>query len=137
MKHGHFHFWPPFAMIAFIAVFSFAVMLLWNWLLPSVAGLPEITFLQALGLLALSRILFGGLGGMGRRIFAGGGIRGGDRGHINPFREKWEKMNDEERREFLRKHNPLYSHIFGGSHEDEPFRGAHPDDGFHPGKDKD
>lgn len=35
---------------------------LWNWLLPSLFGLPAITFWQALGLLALSRILFGGLG---------------------------------------------------------------------------
>jgi hypothetical protein len=108
-------------MLAFVAVFSFAVMMLWNWLLPSVAGLSQITFLQALGLLALARILFGGLGGAGR-VFAGRAMRGGDRGHINPFRERWGKMSDDERKEFIRKQRSCYSHIFDGFglNEDEP-----------------
>jgi hypothetical protein len=132
MKHN-FHFWPPFAMLAFIAVFSFAVMLLWNWLLPAIAGLPEIKFWQALGLLVLSRILFGGFGGM-ERIFAGGGIRGGGREHINLFRDKWGKLSDEERKEFLRRHNPLYEHIFGGLREDEPPHGPPPGEDFRPGE---
>ena len=42
---------------------------LWNWLLPPLFGFPRVTFWQALGLLALCRILFGGsglLGGSGR-----------------------------------------------------------------------
>jgi hypothetical protein len=39
---------------------------LWNWLLPPLFGWREITFWQALGLLALCRILFGGWGGGGR-----------------------------------------------------------------------
>jgi hypothetical protein len=38
------------------------VMLLWNALLPPLFGWPAVTFWQALGLLALCRILFGGLG---------------------------------------------------------------------------
>jgi hypothetical protein len=119
MKHKIFHFWPTLAMLAFIAVFSCAVMLLWNWLLPSLVGLPEITFLQALGLLALSRILLGGLGGWERMLAA---HTMHDRDHMNPLREKWGKMAEEERYEFLRKHNPLYQHFFGarGLHEDEP-----------------
>jgi hypothetical protein len=41
------------------------VKLLWNWLLPPLFGWPSIGFWQALGLLALCRILFGGHG-MGR-----------------------------------------------------------------------
>jgi hypothetical protein len=91
--------------LVLIAVFGMLVMLLWNWLLPA------ITFLQAMGLLALSRILFGGLGGM-ERIAAGGRRRDvGD--HVNPFREKWGKMSDEERREFLHR-----QHFF--HHEDPP-----------------
>jgi len=55
--------------IAAVAVFGFlggqAVRLLWNWLLPPLFGWPAITFWQALGLLALCRILFGGRGGHG------------------------------------------------------------------------
>jgi hypothetical protein len=42
------------------------VMRLWNWLLPPLLGVPEVTFWQAVGLLALSRILFGGMGMGGR-----------------------------------------------------------------------
>jgi hypothetical protein len=33
-------------------------MLLWNWLMPNIFGLPEITFWQAIGLNLLSTILF-------------------------------------------------------------------------------
>ncbi len=39
--------------------FTFALMLLWNWLMPLIFGLTVITFWQALGLLVLSKILFG------------------------------------------------------------------------------
>lgn len=38
------------------------VLHLWNWLLPPLFGWHALTFWQALGLLALCRILFGGLG---------------------------------------------------------------------------
>ena len=38
------------------------VRLLWNWLMPSLFGVREVTFWQALGLLTLCRILFGGHG---------------------------------------------------------------------------
>lgn len=37
-------------------------MQLWNWLLPPLFGWRTLGFWQALGLLALCRILFGGLG---------------------------------------------------------------------------
>lgn len=39
--------------------FSFVVMSLWNWLVPDLFHGPLITFTQALGLLVLSKILFG------------------------------------------------------------------------------
>ena len=44
------------------AGFSAITMLLWNALLPCIFGIASINFWQALGLLALSRILFGGMG---------------------------------------------------------------------------
>jgi hypothetical protein len=50
------------AFILFIAIGGVAVLELWNWLLPSLFGVSQIGFLQALGILALSRILFGGSG---------------------------------------------------------------------------
>jgi hypothetical protein len=55
-------FWAPFAILAmtlFVIVGGEGVRLLWNWLMPSIFGLREITFAEGLGLLVLSRILFG------------------------------------------------------------------------------
>jgi len=60
----------PLALLGlalFVAIGGAVVMLLWNWLMPALFGLPQVGFWQALGLLALSRILFGGFGGRGFR----------------------------------------------------------------------
>jgi hypothetical protein len=82
-----------------IAGFSAVVMLLWNIAVPSIFGLTAINFWQALVLLALVRILFGGLGGM--RAMGGFGSHGGGFGK-NPLCEKWLKMTPEERKEFVK-----------------------------------
>jgi hypothetical protein len=50
-------------LVLFIFIGGTAVQLLWNWLMPAMFGWRELTFWQALGLLALCRILFGGFGG--------------------------------------------------------------------------
>ena len=68
----------PIAILA-ITVFGFVVMNLWNWLVPAVLGGKLITFWQALGVLVLSRILFGGFGG---------------------HRSGWNNMTAEEREKF-------------------------------------
>src|SRR5258708_37762824 len=49
------------AIPAFIWIGGEVVMHLWNWLLPSLFGWKAITFWQAIGLLALCRILFRGM----------------------------------------------------------------------------
>jgi hypothetical protein len=56
-------------MALFIALGGTVIRLLWNALLPPLFGFPQVTFWQALGVLVLSRILFGGFGGghSGRR----------------------------------------------------------------------
>jgi hypothetical protein len=57
------------ALLAFLG--GQIVTMLWNALLPDLFGVPRIGFWQALGLLALCRILFGGFGlrgGRGSRI---------------------------------------------------------------------
>ena len=60
-------FWIVPAAIVGLALFIFIggeiVMRLWNWLLPSLFGWRQITFWQALGIMVLCRILFGGFGG--------------------------------------------------------------------------
>ena len=40
------------------ALISLPVMLLWDWLMPTIFGLPEITWFQAWGLLFLCGLLF-------------------------------------------------------------------------------
>jgi hypothetical protein len=83
----------PLAILAipvFIAIGGELVMHLWNWLLPPLFGWHLITFWQALGLLVLCRILFGGLGshGSGRSNF---------RRRVD---ERCENMTPEERERF-------------------------------------
>jgi membrane protein required for beta-lactamase induction len=41
-----------------IVLLGYPLMLLWNWLMPIIFNLPEITFWQAIGLNFLSTILF-------------------------------------------------------------------------------
>src|SRR5713101_1381951 len=73
-----------------IAVFGFMVMGLWNWLAPAVFGLRAITFWQALGVLIMSKILFGGFRG-----------RPGYGGHWRRrMSDRWEQMTPEEREKF-------------------------------------
>jgi len=83
----------PLAMVG-IAIFIFVggeiVKVLWNWLAPSLFGLRLITFWQALGLLVLCRILFGGFGMSGNA----------SRRSRRQMFERWEQMTPEERERF-------------------------------------
>ena len=78
-----------FATVA-VAAAGFVVMSLWNILMPGIFALPSISFWQALGLLVLSKILFGGF-----RPHSGGGPRWRRR-----MMERWEGMTPEEREKF-------------------------------------
>ena len=81
--------------IVAVIVFSGVTMLLWNWLMPGLFGLKMIGFAQALGLVILSKILFGGFRG-GRRFGPGG-----PGGHWRRrMAERWEQMTPEEREKF-------------------------------------
>lgn len=77
------------AVIAGFSLFSFLVMTLWNAILPSITSVSKITFWQAMGLLVLSKLLFG-------RIGPGGGWRR-HRGNWHTMREKWASMTPEEK----------------------------------------
>ena len=48
--------------IAFFVLFTYVVMLLWNWLVPELFNGPVINYWQTLGIFLLSKILFTGLG---------------------------------------------------------------------------
>jgi len=47
-------------ILSIVALTAVAVMLLWNWLMPEITGAKSISYLQALGLLFLSKLLFSG-----------------------------------------------------------------------------
>lgn len=86
-------FLAPLAILGillFIVIGGEVVLQLWNWLLPPLFGWRQITFWQALGILALCRILFGGFGHHGS--------------YSSNFRrrraERWEHMTPEERERF-------------------------------------
>jgi hypothetical protein len=73
-----------------LVVLSGVVMSLWNWLMPAIFGSRLISFWQALGLLALARILFGRFGGgPGRRMH-----------WRHRIAERWNQMTPEEREKF-------------------------------------
>ncbi len=72
-----------------LALFTWIVMLLWNGVLVAVTGVDVVSFWQAMGILVLSKILFGG--------FRGGG-RGGH--WKQEMKSKWQNMTDEERVQF-------------------------------------
>ena len=76
------------ALIA-VTVVGFVVMELWNALMPQIFGLRTLTFWQALGLLLLATLLFGGV----HRHPAGGRWR-------HRLKERWEQMTPEERDRF-------------------------------------
>jgi hypothetical protein len=76
------------ATVAFI-VFGFVVTHLWNYLMPGLFGLRVISFWQAVGLMLLGRLLFGGF----RPGRGGFGWRG-------EMMRRWEQMTPEEREKF-------------------------------------
>ena len=75
-------------------VLGFVTMKLWNALLPQIFGWHSITFWQGIGLLVLSRILFGGFH-----------RHSGHRDQWNQrmkyrMKERWEHMTPEDREKF-------------------------------------
>jgi hypothetical protein len=78
--------------VVFLALFGYVVMSLWNWLMPALFGLHHITYWQAVGILFLAKILFGGFRG-GRHAPRHWRWRG-------RMMERWAQMTPEEREKF-------------------------------------
>ena len=110
-----------FILIGAVAILAFTglVMLLWNNILAGVLNISTITFWQAMGILLLSKILFGGFRGgwRGRRGY------GPHSWKVN-MPEKWASMTPEEREKFKeqwrQRCGPLWREQSGvGSRESE------------------
>ena len=94
-------------VLAVIAAVGFVVMSLWNWLVPALFRGPALQYWQAVGLLLLSRILFGSLRG-----------RGGWHGHWRQrmWRERWASMTPEERARLREQFQTRCGHGVGPGH---------------------
>jgi hypothetical protein len=94
-------------MIVVLAAVGGLVMLLWNWLMPALfPGLRTVDYWQALGLLLLCRILFGGH------------VRGRARQH-------WDDMTAEERERLKRHFRNHWTGQYGvGGAEDTAWRSS-------------
>ena len=91
-----------------IAAVTWVVMQLWNCLLPDLfIGVSRIGYWQALGVLALSRILFGGL-------------RGGCHGHWRERRAHWKSLTPEERQQLKGRFGSRWSHCGSSSKSEVP-----------------
>ena len=78
--------------VAAVLLFGFVVMGIWNAILPAVLGVKVISFTQALGILLLSKILFGG--------FRGGWHRNHRQGNWMEMQQKFGSMTSEEKERF-------------------------------------
>ena len=78
--------------VAAFFLFGFVTMYLWNEIMPYLFHLPTIDFRMAIGLVILSKILFGGI-----RMRGSGG---GGWGQKKFWKAKWESMTPEEREKF-------------------------------------
>lgn len=112
-----FRFLIPLAIVAFIGLFTYAVYALWNGVLIDVIGVKTITYWQALGILVLSKILFGG--------FPSGGRKFGRREQM--MVKHWESMEPEQRqrmREEMRHRFGSWPRPWCGGREDENERSS-------------
>ncbi|MFK3659144.1 hypothetical protein ACI2I2_01310 [Scandinavium sp. NPDC088450] len=122
---GHRMAKPLLIGAALFVVLGLLVMSLWNALLPAIIGVKTIGFWQALGLLVLCRILFGGLGFRP-------GMFGGMRRRMH---ERWMQMTPEQREAFMQQRREGFGrhghrgHCGWHSHgEDKPQTPPQPED---------
>lgn len=85
------------AAAIFLLLFGYGFMLLWNWLMPDVFGLPTLGYWKAVGILVMAKLLFGN--------FEGKNHKKSSKKSKRPFREwntdsckkdlsKWEFYDD-------------------------------------------
>jgi hypothetical protein len=89
----------PIAVAAFLSLVSFAVMQLWNCLLPGIMHVTTITFWQAMGIFILCKILFG----FGHKGGRGWGGRGGAPWMRAKMEERFKTMTPEQKEKFKQK----------------------------------
>ncbi|MFI3279100.1 MAG: hypothetical protein SNG49_00280 [Rikenellaceae bacterium] len=82
--------------ILFLALISLAVMLLWNAIIPTVIGWSVVNYWQALGLIVLSRLFLGKMGG------SNSPYRRGVWGKNPDLHDKIKRMSKSEKQEYIK-----------------------------------
>ena len=82
--------------LAGLALFTYVVLLLWNWLVPELFKGPELTYWQTLGVMVLAKILFTGVGQGHRKspMYYRSSRDDWKQGHCHP-RDYWKKRFEE------------------------------------------
>lgn len=93
----------PLFLVAMVALVGGLVMWLWNWLMPLIFALPQLTFWQSVGLVVLCRLLVGNVGFGGHHHHHAHG-QSHCCGGSNKLRESWANMTPEERQRIIDKH---------------------------------
>jgi hypothetical protein len=112
MFRKRWYFFIPLVIAAFIG-FGYFTMYLWNWLMPMLFHLPEITFWQTIGLMILSRLILG---------FGSHHRRGHGHHCQRDMHEKWGNMTPEEREKFrenIHMHRAPWAHHHGCSEKEK------------------
>jgi hypothetical protein len=103
----------------FALAFGWLVMILWNWIMPTVFGLGLIGYWQAFGIVILAKLIFGGMGGarhVGHRYNPwrgnpwkgnpwGEGPHGRRRDDWRRYREFWETEGRDSFERFVQRKN--------------------------------
>jgi len=76
------------AAIVFLLLFGYVFMLLWNWLMPAIFGLPLLTYWKAFGLLAMAKLLFGSFNGMDSK-------KSSRKSHKRPKERRWDNCKSD------------------------------------------
>ena len=110
--------------ILFVGLAGVVVMTLWNVLLPDILGVSSISFGQALGLLVLSRILFGSFGRGGWRggygEWSGREFGPGRRAWKQKMAERWQQLTPEQREQMKTQWRNRCGNRGGGPWEQRP-----------------
>lgn len=76
------------AAIIFLLLFGYGFMLLWNWLMPEVFGLPILSYWKAVGVLVMAKLLFGSFEGMNSK-------KGSKKPHKRHKRGRWDNCKSD------------------------------------------
>ena len=102
-KCSRFRYFIPFIIIGIVALMALAVRGLWNGVLTDVLNVKTITYWQALGILVLAKILFGGFPCRGGRCGPG-------KWRERMSMKRWESLTPEERERMREEMHTRFGH---------------------------